>query len=71
LGLFPGEHYNIADVSVQLIVPEDGRLTEAFITLPKHEAAHAKEWAQGRLWRGKKLDAAVLGESEGKDVETY
>jgi hypothetical protein len=62
LELFPGEHYHIADLSVQLIVPENSKLTEGFIALPKHEAAYAKEWALGRLWRGQKLDAALPGD---------
>jgi hypothetical protein len=60
--LFSREHFNVVDASVRLIFPEDASMTEGFISLPAGEVAAARDWANKRDWRGRKLDVGIVDE---------
>jgi hypothetical protein len=60
--LFAREHFHVVDASVRLIIPEDPNMTEGFVSLPAHEAWRARDWANKRDWRGRKLDVGIVGE---------
>jgi hypothetical protein len=57
--LFTRELYHVCDIRIQSICPEDGWLTEAFVSMPAREAIPAREWLNGKRWRSRKLDVQI------------
>jgi hypothetical protein len=60
--LFTRELYDVCDIRIQSICPQDGWLTEAFVSLPARQAIPAREWLNGKMWRGRKLDVEIRDE---------
>ena len=60
--LFTRELYDVCDIRIQSICPQDGWLTEAFVSLPARQAIPAREWLNGKMWRGRKLDVVIRDE---------
>jgi hypothetical protein len=62
--LFTRELYDVCDIRIQSICPQDGWLTEAFVSLPARQAIPAREWLNGKMWRGRKLDVVIRDEDK-------
>jgi len=62
--LFTRELYDVCDIRIQSICPQDGWLTEAFVSLPARQAIPAREWLNGKMWRGRKLDVEIRDEDK-------
>lgn len=60
--LFSRQHFHVADLGIQLICAQDLTGMQAIITLPEDEVAEAHQWANGRSWRGQKLEVVVRPE---------
>jgi hypothetical protein len=62
--LFTRELYHVCDIRIQSICPDEGWLTEAFVSLPARQAIPAREWLNGKMWRGRKLDVVIRDEDK-------
>ena len=58
--LFDLQHFCPHYVALQLVSAWEYHSAEALYHMSPKEAQEAQKWADGRLWRGKKLEAVVL-----------
>lgn len=57
--LFSRGQFDLSGAYVEFIGLPDSCLVQGFISVCEREATKAKKWANGKLWRGKKLDVAI------------
>jgi hypothetical protein len=57
--LFSREQFDLSRAYVELIGSPRSCLAQGFISVREREATKAKNWANGMLWRGQKLDVAI------------
>ncbi len=54
--------FDVLYAQLHTAVPDDPTLIQGHVDLRANEAVAAREWADGRTWRGRKLSARLLGE---------